>query len=393
VVHNAQWAFDRAASVCWRMPPLPLAWAAVAWIAAWTAGVVAPISVSAGETKTGTAIYQEYCSVCHGDRGDGKGRAQGSLVPPPRDFTTPRAAVDLTLPRMLASVRDGRPSTAMTGWKHQLSDTEIEEVVAYIREAIMMPVASEDAEYGRRVYADTCSVCHGDDGRGARWAASNLNPRPRNFTLPATRNELTRGQMINAATYGKPDTAMPGFSSQLSQEDIGAVIDYIVGAFFPPLAEGEVAAVDDATGSGATDVSDSHIIDMTLAMPRGLVGDPRLGQGYYMANCVACHGIGGDGQGPRAYFILPKPRNFQHPGSRQSYNRPTLFRAIARGSLGTEMPAWDTVLNDQQIADLAEYVFQAFISEADEPPAGANEFGIVSSIRDVGSSTANTRKQ
>jgi mono/diheme cytochrome c family protein len=33
------------------------------------------------------ALYHNYCSVCHGDRGDGNSRARNSLVPPPRDFT------------------------------------------------------------------------------------------------------------------------------------------------------------------------------------------------------------------------------------------------------------------------------------------------------------------
>ena len=40
----------------------------------------------------------------------------------------------------------------------------------------------------------------------------------------------------------------------------------------------------------------------------------------------------------------PDPRNF-----------------IGKGKLGTEMPAWEKVLEPQQIADLSEYVFTAFI--------------------------------
>ena len=44
-----------------------------------------------------------------------------------------------------------------------------------------------------------------------------------------------------------------------------------------------------------------------------------------------------------------------------TYNRPRLFAAITGGKNGTVMPAWGKVLSEQQIADVAEFVFQAFI--------------------------------
>jgi len=102
-------------------------------------------------------------------------------------------------------------------------------------------------------------------------------------------------------------------------------------------------------------------------MPEELKGDPQRGMALYMLNCTACHGSAGDGEGPRAYFIRPKPRNFLLPASRRSLNRPALFRGIARGKPGTEMPAWEKVLNRQQIADIAEFVFQRFIMQEDVP--------------------------
>lgn len=90
-------------------------------------------------------------------------------------------------------------------------------------------------------------------------------------------------------------------------------------------------------------------------------GDAKRGSTFYLANCATCHGARGDGEGPRAYFINPKPRRFTDAAARARYNRVALYAAIAEGTLGTEMPAWNKVLNEQQIADVAEYVFQAFI--------------------------------
>jgi mono/diheme cytochrome c family protein len=42
-------------------------------------------------------------------------------------------------------------------------------------------------------------------------------------------------------------------------------------------------------------------------------------------------------------------------------NRPALFTFISQGKLATEMPAWSKVLTDQEIADVAEYTFRAYI--------------------------------
>jgi mono/diheme cytochrome c family protein len=49
------------------------------------------------------------------------------------------------------------------------------------------------------------------------------------------------------------------------------------------------------------------------------------------------------------------------PAARAQFNRPALYTAIAEGRLGTEMPAWDKVLTPQEIANVAEFVFQDFI--------------------------------
>jgi mono/diheme cytochrome c family protein len=91
-----------------------------------------------------------------------------------------------------------------------------------------------------------------------------------------------------------------------------------------------------------------------------------------MGNCFTCHGVNGDGQGPRAYFIRPKPANFFDTRYQQGFNRVALFNAINDGKLGTEMPAWGKVLTVQQIADLAEFVFRAFIQNDKSILQGSN---------------------
>lgn len=348
------------------------------WAAgAWAVSVAAPLTDDSPDHTQGEAIYREHCAVCHGDRGDGMTRARRGLNPPPRDFTSAVAAAELSRRRMIESVTHGRPATAMMSFKQRLSADEIAAVVDFIRERFMRQPASVDArqralEQGKRIYTSNCAVCHGDDGSGAMWTQTSLNPPPRNFTAAAARQELSRERMISSVTYGRPGTAMMAFQKRLSPEDIGAVVDYIRASFMSASA---APASQRGHPVSVPPQADFKPADMTLAFPNGLVGDYEAGKKFYAGNCSPCHGLNGEGNGPRSAFIVPPPRNFRSEQSRMTLNRPTLIAAIAMGKRGTPMPAWSKVLSDQRLADVAEYVFQAFVrngGETQAPPSSVD---------------------
>ncbi len=355
------------------------------------------ISVGAAESVSmdeAGQIYRENCAVCHGDRGDGDTRARHGLDPKPRDFTTPGAAAELDRKRMVTAVVQGREGTAMVAWHGRLTMAQIEGVVDYIRSSFMrLPPSEEELavdeprlQRGRELYEEHCRVCHGDRGNGATWTNSVLNPPPRNFTSPQARRILTRKRMLASVTFGRKNTAMMSFSSRLPEEDIFAVVDYIRQVFMkgPVVADAGMtdlssgpAGTGDHAGRGHGQAPESigvygmapnigqqeqvAKVDMSAPFPGGLQGDFDRGRDFYMGNCSTCHGVRGDGLGPRSHFIQPKPRNFLHVESRDLLNRPALFRAIGIGKPGTPMPAWSKVLSSQQIADVAEFVYQDFI--------------------------------
>jgi cbb3-type cytochrome c oxidase subunit III len=183
------------------------------------------------------------------------------------------------------------------------------------------------------IYAESCSVCHGDDGRGAVWGQASLATPPRNFRTEESRRELTRERMIASVTAGRPGTPMPGFGTQLSIEQITAVVDYV------------------------------------RTLPAEWAGDAAQGALLYAQNCIDCHGANGGGDGPRAYFIFPKPRNFNDPATQEYLTPQNLYNGIKHGVVGKEMPAWGKVLSDRQIADLTEYVYRQFIAAGGANPA------------------------
>lgn len=356
------------------------------------------------EALDGAKIYTENCAICHGDEGNAKTAAQNGLTPPPRDFTTTEAAMELSRERMIYAVTNGRRGTAMMAHKGRLSPAEIESVVDYIRENFMRtPVASPSDEppllrLGEAIYTQNCAVCHGDKGNTAYWARNGLNPPPRDFTGQEAKSILTRKRMITSVTHGREGTGMQPFQSRLSPQEIEAVVTFIRYRFMGvspehdsglvPRMQAEAANTPTASPQptpapaapqhrpapapspataplGGTQTSQSEpSVDMHLPLPKGLQGDPLKGRDFYMKNCFTCHGVKGDGNGPRAYFNIPRPRNFTSAESRRLLNRPRIFKSITEGRLGTVMPAWGKVLNEQQVANVAEFVYQAFIQAA-----------------------------
>ncbi len=329
-------------------------------------------SLIAAELSRGEGIYLKYCVSCHGSEGNGQGFRGHTLSTQPRDFTSFDSKENLKQQQMIHSITEGMPGTAMVPWGGMLSKEEIEDVTAFITQSFMQ--MDRRLLAGKTLYIKNCSPCHGDDGNSARWTKNSLNPAPRNFTTAKAKRELSRERMIESVTRGRPGTAMMPFTTRLDKEEIANVVDYIRASFMSknttataPIATALSQPTAKKTVAGQFDVS-RHLsgigkTDMTMAFPKGLQGDFANGRRFFMKNCFTCHGKEGNGQGPRAKFIFPKPRNFHSQESKTYLNRPALFLAIYRGKQGTVMPAWGRVLDDQQIADVAEFVFQAFIQE------------------------------
>jgi mono/diheme cytochrome c family protein len=300
-------------------------------------------------------IYHNYCSVCHGDRGDGRSRARNSLNPPPADFTTAQARETMTRARMILALQHGRPGTAMTSWTTQLSQKEIEAVVDHILDTMVPPAPGTPLAKGRALYGQHCASCHGERGQGVTSSPSQAAPPPFSSTSP-------RAAMIATAAQGDSGRLRHGFAGRLKPEEIENTVDYVLKSLAPALAPG--VSGTQAHGGRGRDAPSS--VDFSAALPQGLAGNAQRGKQLYEKNCSACHGASGDGNGPRAALLGAKPRAL----GATPLNRPALYAAIAEGKPGTDMPAWRTVLQRQQLADLAEYLWRTHFAQA-KPAKGA----------------------
>lgn len=170
-------------------------------------------------------LFHNYCSVCHGDQGDGRSRARNSLVPPPADFTDPALRTRLTVDYIAAITREGKPGTAMVGWKTQLTPAETTALARYVRTRFVEKSGEESSRHGRSLYGHYCIACHGPAGRGPEGGAvrEGTKPAPDLTRVPG----LSRERVIAAVAVGKAAAGKPGFARQLSPSDIEAVADYL----------------------------------------------------------------------------------------------------------------------------------------------------------------------
>jgi len=96
-------------------------------------------------------------------------------------------------------------------------------------------------------------------------------------------------------------------------------------------------------------------------------GDAAAGKAVYERKCAGCHGDKGDGNGPAAELLSPRPRDFTAGlyKVRTTANKvPTdqdIFRIITDGMPGTSMPPW-AVLPEKDRWNLVAYI-KAFAAE------------------------------
>lgn len=222
--------------------------------------------------------------------------------------------------------------------------------------ALVGPAAA--APDGAALYARLCLPCHGAAGDGRGPAAPWLDPAPRDFTAGSWKWVTTgdaarpaRADLAATIRLGAPGTGMPAFGGALSDGELDAVLDVVLGLAGLPR---------DPAPAGPTP---------TVAAG----GDAAAGaRRFAELGCVACHGVDGratDGPALSSRYGPPaRARDLVAAGVR----RPARDRAAAvaatlrHGVGGTAMPAF--ALDDRAVADLAAFVVGLDATTAGLPP-------------------------
>ena len=84
------------------------------------------------------------------------------------------------------------------------------------------------------------------------------------------------------------------------------------------------------------------------------------GRAIYVNDCQPCHGSDGGGDGPAARFLETPPRDLTSGEwtSAVDGSLEEIARVIAEGVEGTEMEPFSELLTEEEILDVATYVFE-----------------------------------
>ena len=297
--------------------------------------------------EAGRKVYNFRCYFCHGYSGNAKTVAAGLVNPTPTDFTsadpqrfTPDHIVDV--------LQHGKPGTAMKSFSGILSKTEMEQVAHFVTDEFVRKKApntryhtqengwpnhqryraafpfatgeipldrpweslSKEQAAGKRLFMSSCISCH-SSGRTERsdiaWDKHPLS-YPRNHYSPTTPQTL---QTMNVKSLDAMTSASP----------------YVL-----------------------------H--DIPPNVPN-LTAHERRGKALFEQNCAFCHGADGTGKNWIGSFLEPHPRNLQDPAFMRNMTRALLAARIREGLPNTSMPAWKSVLNQDEIAAIVAYIAKA----------------------------------
>ncbi len=97
----------------------------------------------------------------------------------------------------------------------------------------------------------------------------------------------------------------------------------------------------------------------SLTTPPSLTG----AAANYTALCMRCHGEKGDGNGMIAWYLEPAPRDLTKAAFFNSKPQERFVQSIRYGVLGTSMPSWGKVLNEEQIRAVFAHIQETYIRE------------------------------
>lgn len=194
--------------------------------------------------------------------------------------------------------------------------------VLFLVSAIIYPVNSiaDQAliENGKQIYNAFCIYCHGIDGAGTGPAAGLSGVPTGDLSNKAYMSQLTDQELMDRVAYGEekfPYLQMPGWRTNLNQEQITAIIAYV-----------RTLAVDQGPlkGPGPKERLQQFLND---PLERGRI--------YYLRYCSSCHGEQGNGDGWMAAKALSKPTILSSPKIRSAMSYDTVKSYI------TNVERWD----------------------------------------------------
>lgn len=198
---------------------------------------------------------------------------------------------------------------------------------------------------GAALFADHCAGCHGTTGSGSGPDACALAIPPAAlatgiYALRTTEHESlpTDDDIFTTISRGVHGTAMPPWFA-LAESDRWALVEHVktLSKAFSEDTAAPPVAIDGAPAATPARIAHGHML-------------------FEERGCASCHGARGLGDGPAAFALPVRPRNFVagrlHRGSRLS----DIHTTLVTGLDGTPMPSFDKVMTADELWDVALFI-------------------------------------
>ena len=172
-----------------------------------------PATVQAGKVVD-DAEYREQVEFV--------GAVQGLLADLPE--RAQRKTLEEGVGKLRQAISERQDGAAVARQARQLG---AELALAY--EVSLAPAITPDPTRGAPLYAQHCSVCHGDSGLGDGPAGVGLEPAPANLRDATRLDRLSLYDLYNTLGLGIEGTDMPSFADQLDERQRWDVATYIAG--------------------------------------------------------------------------------------------------------------------------------------------------------------------
>ena len=156
-----------------------------------------------------------------------------------------------------------------------------------------------------------------------------------------------------------------------------ARVSYLVAELFGPNTEQmRVPPGSPLPEGGSRIAARALVLEGDAEKPGPLIREPQVngqsgrpirgGLSLYREHCMHCHGASGDGEGPTALFLWPRPRDFRSgvfkftstegTGVDSKPTRTDLRRTLQNGIDNTSMSSFATVLNASEMDQVIDYI-------------------------------------
>ncbi len=299
------------------------------------------------DLELGRRIYNFRCYYCHGYSGNARTLAATFLDPKPVDFTS-ISPDSLTRERMMQSIQSGRAGTAMMSFASVLQPDEIAAVTDFVRHEFMVEKAENtryhteaNGWFNQQRYAAAFPFALGEIPLDTPW--EKLTPQQ------AEGKRLFMTSCVSCHDRAKENNAEMRWESR--------PVSYPRNQYSPGDQQDEKN--NGVTVDAMTSATPYHLHDQPPKL-EGLTESEQRGETLFQLNCAFCHAADGTARNWIGSFMEPHPRDLTHSAAMDSMTRTRLRTVIRDGLTGTSMPAWKSVLSEQQVQDIIAYVARAF---------------------------------